>query len=137
VPTTPRSADTPSRETPCPGHAPLSALRADRPVRTPRCPEPRRTQRARWFTQLTTLGWPQRFLIVQFPNVPLIAAFTAGQSSRLVNGAAHPYLVSAAYLTMTIWAYEELVHGVNWVRRLLGLTYAIVMILRVAHALRT
>ena len=28
---------------------------------------------------------------------------------------------------MTIWAYEELVHGVNWFRRLLGLAYVILL----------
>jgi hypothetical protein len=37
---------------------------------------------------------------------------------------------------MTIWAYEELVHGVNWFRRLLGLAYVIPLIVRVSHALR-
>jgi hypothetical protein len=37
---------------------------------------------------------------------------------------------------MTIWAYEELVHGVNWFRRLLGLAYVIFLIVRVADALR-
>jgi hypothetical protein len=39
-----------------------------------------------------------------------------------------------SYLAMTVWAYEELVHGVNWFRRLLGLVYLIVMVMRVAHA---
>jgi hypothetical protein len=37
---------------------------------------------------------------------------------------------------MTVWAYEELVHGVAWFRRLPGLVYAIVMVMRVAHALQ-
>jgi len=36
---------------------------------------------------------------------------------------------------MTIWAYEELVHGVNWFRRLPGLAYMILLIVRVADAL--
>jgi hypothetical protein len=36
---------------------------------------------------------------------------------------------------MTIWAYEELVRGVNWFRHLLGLAYAAIMIVRVAQAL--
>ena len=35
---------------------------------------------------------------------------------------------------MTIWAYEELVHGVNWFRRLLGLAFVILLIVRVARA---
>jgi hypothetical protein len=37
---------------------------------------------------------------------------------------------------MTVWAYEELVHGVNWFRRLLGLAYMIIWVVRVAHALQ-
>jgi hypothetical protein len=36
---------------------------------------------------------------------------------------------------MTIWAHEELVHGVNWFRRILGLAYMILLIVRVADAL--
>jgi hypothetical protein len=36
---------------------------------------------------------------------------------------------------MTIWAYEELVDGVNWFRRLLGVAFVILSIVRVAHAL--
>jgi hypothetical protein len=39
-----------------------------------------------------------------------------------------------SYLALTIWAYEELVHGVNWFRRLLGLAFVILLIVRVAHA---
>jgi hypothetical protein len=37
---------------------------------------------------------------------------------------------------MTIWAYEELTDGVNWFRRLLGLTYVIILVIRVAHAVQ-
>jgi hypothetical protein len=88
-----------------------------------------------WFTQLTKFGFPRRFPIVQFPNVPLIAAFVAGLAARVVHGAPHLYLVSIGYLAMTAWAYEELIHGVNWFRRLLGLAFAVVLVIRVAHAL--
>ena len=44
-------------------------------------------------------------------------------------------LLSVWLLAMTIWAYEELVYGVNWCRRLLGLAFVILLIVRVAHAL--
>lgn len=87
------------------------------------------------FKRLTTLGFPRRFPIVQFPNVPLIVALVAGRTSHFVNGTPHTYLLSGSYLAMTIWAYEELVHGVNWFRHLLGLTFVIVMVMRVAHGL--
>jgi hypothetical protein len=54
-----------------------------------------------------------------------------------VRGPGHSFAASVSYLAMTIWAYEELVRGVNWFRRLLGLTYVIVLVIRVAHALKT
>jgi hypothetical protein len=87
------------------------------------------------FRRLTQLSFPRRFPIVQFPNLPLILAFLSGQAGRFVHGPAHAYTASAAYLAMTVWAYEELVHGVNWFRRLLGLAYVAILVVRVAHAL--
>jgi hypothetical protein len=51
------------------------------------------------------------------------------------DGCAHSYAASVSYLAMAIWAYEELVHGVNWFRRLLGLAYVILLVVRVADAL--
>jgi hypothetical protein len=89
------------------------------------------------FARLTKIGFPRRFPIVQFPNAPLIVALVAGQIAQTVRGATHPYLVSIAYLAMTVWAYEELAHGVNWFRRLLGFGFAIILIVRVARAVRT
>jgi hypothetical protein len=86
------------------------------------------------FKRLTELSFPRSFPIVQFPNPPLIVAFAAAEASRFTHGTGHAYTLSVAYLAMTIWAYEELANGVNWFRRLLGLTYAIVMVVRVAHA---
>src|SRR6202167_718406 len=87
------------------------------------------------FKRLTQLSFPRRFPIVQFPNLPLIVAFLAGEGGKLVDGTAHTYSASVSYLAMTIWAYEELVHGVNWFRHLLGLAYVIIVVVRVANAL--
>jgi hypothetical protein len=87
------------------------------------------------FKRLTALGFPRGFPIVQFPNLPLIVAFLAGEAGRFVHGTEHTYTASVSYLAMTIWAYEELAHGVNWFRHLLGMAYAVIMIVRVAHAL--
>jgi hypothetical protein len=84
---------------------------------------------------IRALSFPRRFPIVQFPNLPLIVAFLAGEAAHMVGAVEHPYLRSISYLAMTIWAYEELAYGVNWFRRLLGLTYAVVMVVRVAHAI--
>jgi hypothetical protein len=81
------------------------------------------------------LGFPRRFPIVQFPNLPLIVAFLAGEAASFLHGDTHFYAQSVAYLGMTIWAYEELANGVNWFRHLLGATYGVIMVIRVAHAL--
>jgi hypothetical protein len=88
------------------------------------------------FKRLTQLSFPRRFPIVQFPNLPLIVAFLAGEAGAFVSATGHSYTRSVAYLAMTIWAYEELTSGVNWFRRLLGLTYVVVMVVRVAHAVQ-
>ena len=90
----------------------------------------------RGFKWLTTLGFPRRFPIVQFPNLPLIVAFLAGEAASFLHGDAHFYARSVSYLGMTIWAYEELADGVNWFRRLLGAAYAVIMVMRVAHAIQ-
>ena len=41
----------------------------------------------------------------------------------MLHGAGHADARAVSYAAMTIWAYEELVHGVNWFRHLLGLVY--------------
>jgi hypothetical protein len=88
-----------------------------------------------WFRRLTQLSWPKRYPLVQFPNAPLILAFLAGQAASALHGGAHPYLAAVAYLAMIVWAYEELAHGVNRFRNLLGLGYAISTIVHLGMAL--
>jgi hypothetical protein len=87
------------------------------------------------YQRLTKLSFPRRFPIVQFPNLPLIVALLAGAAGRFLDGSADSYASAVSYLALTIWSYEELVDGVNWFRRLLGLAFVIVLIVRVAHAL--
>jgi hypothetical protein len=99
-----------------------------------RAPTPSRAWRG--FKRLTTLGFPRRFPIVQFPNAPLIIAFLAGQAAGHIHGSTHAYFSAASYLAMVIWAYEELVNGVNWFRHLLGLAYVVILVVRVAHGLQ-
>ncbi len=98
---------------------------------------PRRFLAKAWprFRRLTELGFPRRFPIVQFPNAPLIIAFLAGQAAVHAHGSSHDYAASVSYSAMTVWAYEELVHGVNWFRHLLGLAYVVIVAMRVAMAL--
>jgi hypothetical protein len=85
--------------------------------------------------RLTQLGWPRRFPIVQFPNIPLIVAFLAGEVAHLARGSTHTDASALSYLVMTVWAYEELIHGVNWFRRLLGVAYLGSTIVHLALAL--
>lgn len=87
------------------------------------------------FKRLTHYGWPRGFPIVQFPNAPLIAAFLAGQAASLGHGAVHADAAAVSYLAITVWAYEELVHGVNWFRHLLGFAYVISTAIHLAVAL--
>ncbi len=87
------------------------------------------------YQRLTEFSFPRRFPIVQFPNLLLIVAFLAGEAGKFLDGSANSYAASVSYLAMTIWAFEELVYGVNWFRRLLGLAFVILLIVRVAHAL--
>jgi hypothetical protein len=89
------------------------------------------------YNRLSELSFPRSFPLAQFPNPPLILALLAGGAGRLLNGTAHTYALSISYLALTIWAYEELTRGANWFRRLLGLVFLILMIVRVAHALRS
>ena len=69
------------------------------------------------------LSWPRDFPLVQFPNVPLLAAFASGQVAAAIHGVGHGEAAAVSYAAMTIWAYEELVDGVNWFRHLLGAVY--------------
>jgi hypothetical protein len=89
----------------------------------------------RRLTALTKLEWPRRYPIVQFPNLPLIVAFAAGLVAHHAHGAAHADGAAISYLAMAIWAYLELVSGVNWFRRLLGLAYVVSTVVHLARAL--
>ena len=86
------------------------------------------------YKRLTELGFPRRFPIVQFPNLPLIIALLAAEAGTFIDGPGHRYAMAVAYLATAIWASEELVQGVNWFRHLLGLVVAIVLSVRVAGA---
>src|SRR5580692_1064347 len=89
---------------------------------------------ARW-GRLTELGFPARFPVVQFPNPQLIVALLAGAVADDLRGGPHRYCLAIAYLSLTVWAYEELATGANWFRRLLGAGFLIVTVIRLARAL--
>jgi hypothetical protein len=87
------------------------------------------------FKSLTQLGWPKAFPIVQFPNAPLIIAFLTSAAAARTHDPSHAYLAAISFLAFGIWAYEELIHGVNWFRHLLGLGYAISTVVHLALTL--
>lgn len=80
--------------------------------------------------------WPQGFPLVQFPNAPLIAAFVGGVAASMLHGVGHREALAVSYLAMVVWAYLELVSGVNWFRHLLGLVYVISTVTHLAMAIR-
>jgi hypothetical protein len=85
--------------------------------------------------RVVQFGWPRDFPIIQFPNVALVAAFASGRAAAMLHGAGHNEAAALSYAAMLIWAYEELVHGVNWFRHLLGLVYIISTVAHLALAL--
>jgi hypothetical protein len=86
---------------------------------------------------VTQIAWPRRFVIVQFPNAPLIIALVAGEAAEQTHGTGSSYASSVSYLAFAIWAYLELVEGVNWFRRLLGLAVASATTVHLALALQS
>ncbi len=63
-------------------------------------------------------------------------AFVAGSAASMLHGAGHRDALAVSYLAMAIWAYEELVEGVNWFRHLLGLVYVVSTVTHLAMAIR-
>jgi hypothetical protein len=94
-----------------------------------------RSELAAGYRRVREFSWPRRFPLAQFPNDPLIVAFVAGELAAILHGAGHADARAVSYLAMTIWAYEELAHGVNWFRHLLGLAYIISTATHLATAL--
>jgi hypothetical protein len=64
-------------------------------------------------------GWPSRFVVVQFPNAPLLVGLLG-----VVVG-----IRWLATIGLCVWAVLELLQGVNWFRRVLGLTFLLVLFL--------
>jgi hypothetical protein len=64
-------------------------------------------------------GWPARFPVAQFPNVALLVYLVAVLVRR-ESATLHDPAWAISQVALTIWAFEELVHGANWFRRVLG-----------------
>jgi hypothetical protein len=65
-------------------------------------------------------GWPRRYPIAQFPNPPLLLAAAGWGLAAATGGTPHDVGRAVFILGLAVWALEEMVGGVNWFRRLLG-----------------
>ena len=71
--------------------------------------------------ELSGLGWPRAYPLVQFPNAPLWGAIAATALGWIVAGEARDYAEAAGTVAIGVWAWLELFQGVNAFRRVLGL----------------
>ena len=79
-------------------------------------------------------GWPARYPLLQFPNVPLFAALAGALAARLTHGTAHDYSRAVFFAGLTAWAWEELSEGVNWFRRAVGAAGLVYVVVKLAAA---
>jgi hypothetical protein len=66
------------------------------------------------------VGWPRRYPVAQFPNLPLLLAFAGWGLADVADGTGHDVGRAVFILGLLVWAGLEAVGGVNWFRRLLG-----------------
>ncbi len=77
------------------------------------------------YRDLSKLGWPKRYPLVQWPNPPLIVALLASVVGWFVSGDVQDYVTAIGIIGITVWAWEEAVDGVNLFRHALGLVVLI------------
>jgi hypothetical protein len=65
-------------------------------------------------------GWPRRFPIVQLPNAPLLLALSGRRLARVGSGRTHDAGLAAFTVGAGVWAWQELVEGSTWLRRVMG-----------------
>jgi hypothetical protein len=79
-------------------------------------------------------GWPKRFVLVQFPNPPLIVALAGSAVAGLTSGRTSDYADAISNVGLAVFAYLELTDGVNWFRRVLGAVVIARLVQTLAHA---
>jgi hypothetical protein len=80
-------------------------------------------------------GWPSRFVLVQFPNAPLLVALAGSVVAGAADGRAADYADAAGRLGLAVFAYLELTDGANWFRRLLGAGVMVQLVVTLGRAL--
>lgn len=75
------------------------------------------------------------YVVGQFPNAPLLVALAAALVGLFVDDGSPTADVarSVFYVALTIWAYEELVRGVNGFRKALGAGALVFIVVRIAE----
>jgi hypothetical protein len=76
------------------------------------------------------------YTVGQLPNPPLWIALVAFVVARLADDDSTIDNLAQAtfYVALTVWAYEEAVHGVNGFRKLLGAVALGAIVIAVANA---
>ena len=80
-------------------------------------------------------GWPASFPVAQVPNAQLSAALAGLLVAAATSGSVHAYARGVFYAGLAAWAWEELIGGVNWVRRAIGAAGLVYVVARVGAAL--
>ena len=78
-------------------------------------------------------GWPASFPVVQAPNPPLLVAAAGWLVDRAADGA--PYARAVFFAGLAVWAWQELIDGANWLRRLFGAAGLVYVVVSVGGAL--
>jgi len=76
------------------------------------------------------------FVIAQFPNKWLWIMIITWPLSYFLTGDYAHLTKSVFYVVAVIWAYEEIVRGVNWFRNLLGVMVMVMVIAGIAGGLK-
>jgi hypothetical protein len=80
-------------------------------------------------------GFPKRYPLVQFPNAPLLVALAASVVGWFVTGTVQSYVTAVGTVGIAVWAWGELVDGVNLFRHTLGLVVLVSTVINLAHRL--
>lgn len=80
-------------------------------------------------------GWPPGSPVAQFPNPPLLLAFTGWLVDLVAGGTAGEVGRATFYTGLAAWAWLELSDGANAFRRVLGAGGLVFVVVRVAQAL--
>ncbi len=81
-------------------------------------------------------GWPTGFVIVQVPNAPLLVALAGSVVAGVTEGRTAGSAEATGRLALGVFAYLELTHGANWLRRALGAAVAVWLVVRLGDGPR-